>query len=144
MATTSEAPPGEPCNVPHGLQAGTVYGTLEDLGAEVRRLAPNSTLPASRQTMAMNGKEATSYANAHPQLARPSQGRFYCRHGQDTQRGPGFYPGNKCTFSVPFAWKVDVGWSCRTVRGAAPIVLCRSHIAIRRRWQRPSPQGRCT
>ena len=131
MATTSEPPTGEPCDVPHGLQAGTVYGTLEDLDAEVKRLAPNSTLPASRQTNAMAGKEATKYASAHPQLAKPSHGRFYCRHGQDTQRGPGFYPGNKCTFSVPFAWKVDVGWlvlpNCKRCGSDCPLSVEHSH-----------------
>ena len=131
MATTSEPPTGEPCDVPHGLQAGTVYGTLEDLDAEVKRLAPNSTLPASRQTNAMAGKEATKYASAHPQLAKPSHGRFYCRHGQDTQRGPGFYPGNKCTFSVPFTWKADVGWlvlpNCKRCGSDCPLSVEHSH-----------------
>lgn len=131
MATTSEAPPSEPCDVPHGLQAGTVYGTLEDLGAEVKRLAPNSTLPASRQMKPMTSKEATSYANAHPQLARPAHGRFYCRYGQDKKRGPGFYPGNKSTFSVPFTWQVGVGWSvlptCQRCGFDCPLSVGHSH-----------------
>ena len=143
MATTSEAPPSEPCDVPHGLQAGTVYGTLEDLGAEVKRLAPNSTLPASRQMKPMTSKEATSYANAHPQLARPAHGRFYCRYGQDKKRGPIRVTSAHFRCLSLGKW-VLVGPSCRTVRGAASIVLCRSDLAIRRRRQRPSPQGRST
>ena len=88
-----------------------MYATFESLATEVHRLAPNSRLQPSTESRRLTGKDATLYAMQHPQLAKLATGRFYCRHGQDTQRGPGFFPGNKCTFSVPFSWKMNVGWS---------------------------------
>ena len=128
MATTSPTPTAEP---PDGLQAGTVYATFESLATEVHGIAPNSRLPASLETRPLTGKDAILYATQHPQLAKPATGRFYCRHGQDTQRGPGFFPGNKCTFSVPFTWKLNVGWTvmldCRRRGVDCPLSLAHSH-----------------
>ena len=131
MATTSQTPNAEPPTAAEGLQAGTVYATFESLAAEVHRLAPNSRLQASIESRRLTGKDATLYAMQHPQLAKPATGRFYCRHGQDTQRGPGFFPGNKCTFSVPFSWKLNVGWSvmlnCLRCGVDCPLSVAHSH-----------------
>ena len=131
MATTSGTPNAEPPTAAEGLQAGTVYATFESLAAEVHRLAPNSRLQASIESRRLTGKDATLYANEHPQLAKPATGRFYCRHGQDKQRGPGFFPGNKCTFSVPFSWKLNVGWSvmlnCQRRGVDCPLSVAHSH-----------------
>ena len=76
MATTSEAPTAESPTAEDGLQAGMVYATFESLATEVKRLSPNSTLPASIESRALPGKDAINYANQHPQLIKPATGRF--------------------------------------------------------------------